>query len=127
MEVQERVFISKLKGKLTKQQYKYATIFVDQYSGVSYTHLQRSLTSDESVKGKLAFEAFSRSMGVKISAYQTDNGRFADNLFLDSIAKSGQTNTSCGVGSHHQNGKSEKKIRDLRDSSRKMLLHSILR
>ena len=71
---------------------------MDQYSGLSYAHLQRSLTSDETVEGKLAFEAFARSMGVKISVYHAENGSFADNLFLDSIAKSGQTITFYGVG-----------------------------
>ena len=76
MEVREEGFIAQLKGKLTKQRYKYATIFVDQYSGLSYAHLQRSLTSHETVEGKLAFEAYARSMGVKIHSYHADNGRF---------------------------------------------------
>ena len=82
MEVREEGFIAQLKGKLTKQRYKYATIFVDQYSGLSYDHLQRSLTSEETVEGKLAFEAYSRSMGVRIHAYHADNGRFSDNFAL---------------------------------------------
>ena len=30
-------FIAQLKGILTKQRYKYATVFVDQYSQLSYT------------------------------------------------------------------------------------------
>ena len=84
-------------------------------------------TSNETVEGKLAFEAYARSMGVKIYSYHADNGRFSDNLFLESIAKSRQTITFCGVGAHHQNGKAEKKIRDLRESARKMLLHAMLR
>ena len=66
-------------------------------------------------------------MGVKIYSYHADNGRFSDNLFLESIAKSGQTITFCGVSAHHQNGKAEKKIRDLRESARKMLLHAMSR
>ena len=77
----EEGFIAQLKGKLTKQRYKYATVFVDQFSGLSYAHLQRSITSSETVEGKLAFEAYARSMGVKIDAYHADNGRFADNIF----------------------------------------------
>ena len=59
-------------------------------------------------------------MGVKVQAYHAENGRFPDNLFLDSVAKYGQTITFCGVGAHHQNGKTEKKIRDLRESARKI-------
>ena len=34
-EVQEEGFIAQLKGKFTKQRYKYATIFVDQFSDLS--------------------------------------------------------------------------------------------
>ena len=127
MEVREEGFIAQLKGKLTKQRYKYATVFVDQFTGLSYAHLQRSLTSTETVEGKLAFEAYARSMGVRICAYHADNGRFADNLFLKSVETAGQTITFCGVGAHHQNGRAEKKIRDLRESARKMLLHSMAR
>ena len=93
MEVREEGFIAQLKGKLTKQRYKYATVFVDQFSDLSYAHLQRSITSSETVEGKLAFEAYARSMGVKIDAYHADNGRFADNLFLDNIQTAGQTIT----------------------------------
>ena len=85
MEVKEQGFIAQLKGKLTKQRYKYATVFVDQFSGLSYAHLQRSITSSETVEGKLAFEAYARSMGVRIDAYHAENGRFADNLFLNNI------------------------------------------
>ena len=68
MEVREEGFIAQLKGKLTKQRYNYATVFVDQFNDLSYAHLQRSITSSETVEGKLAFEAYARSMGVKIHA-----------------------------------------------------------
>ena len=124
MEVREEGLIAQLKGKLTRQRYKYATIFVDQYSDLSYVHLQRHLTSDETVQAKLAFEAYARSMGVSIRHYHADNGRFADNLFIQSIESNGQTISFCGVGAHHQNGRAEKRIRDLRESARKMILHA---
>ena len=45
-------FIAQLKGKLTKQGYHYATIFVDQYSRLSYIFLQRNIMSDETVQAK---------------------------------------------------------------------------
>ena len=48
--------IAQLKGKLTQQQYKYATVFVDQYSGYTFVFLQRRLTSEETVQAKHAFE-----------------------------------------------------------------------
>ena len=45
-------FITQMKGKLTKQQYHYATIFVDQYSRLSYIFLQRNITSGKIVQVK---------------------------------------------------------------------------
>ena len=102
MEVREEAFIAQLKGRLTKYRYKYATVFVDHFSDLSYVHLQRSITSEETVQAKMAFEAYSRSMGVKVMHYHADNGRFADNLFLDRVSKLGQTISFCEVGAHHK-------------------------
>ena len=48
--------IAQLKGKLTHQRYKYATIFVDQFSGYTFVFLQRRITSEETVQAKHAFE-----------------------------------------------------------------------
>ena len=45
-------FILQLKRKLTKQRDYYATIFVDQYSRLSFVHLQRTITSDETAQAK---------------------------------------------------------------------------
>ena len=59
-------FIAQLKGTLTKQCYKYATVFVDQYSRLSYVHLQRTIMSDETVQAKIAFERYSQERGVHI-------------------------------------------------------------
>ena len=67
-------FLAQLKGKLTKQRYTAATIFVDHYSGLSYVHLQRQLTSAETVEGKRAFEAYARDRGVRVKHYHADNG-----------------------------------------------------
>ena len=59
-------FIAQLKGTLTKQRYKYATVFVDQYSRLSYVHFQRTITSDETVQAKIAFERYLQERGVHI-------------------------------------------------------------
>ena len=42
MEIREEGFIAQLKGNLTKRRYKYATVFVDQYSDLSYVYLQKA-------------------------------------------------------------------------------------
>ena len=85
--------IAQLKGKLTQQRYKYATIFVDQFSGYTFVFLQRRLTSEETVQAKHAFEQSSEQRGVKIRHYHTDNGRFADNSFIHDCKTQGQSMT----------------------------------
>ena len=120
-------FIAQLKGRITKRRYYKATVFVDHFSGYSYVHLQETLTSADTIKAKHAFEAHCDSLGVKVRRYHCDNGRFADNAFIQDTRKLGQTISFCGVNAHFQNGRAEKKIRDLRESSRTQLLHAINR
>jgi len=110
--------------KRPKKRYRAATVFVDHASRLSYIHLQQGLTSEETVEAKRAFEAYARSHGVSIKHYHADNGRFADNALIDSIARSGQTISYCGVNAHFQNGVAEKRIRDLQEQARKQLLHA---
>jgi GAG-pre-integrase domain len=74
-------FITQLKGNLTRSRYPYATVFIDHFSDLSYVHLQKSITSAETVDAKQAFEAYAKLMNKCIQHYHADNGRFADNLF----------------------------------------------
>ena len=74
-------FIAQLKGKLTKNIYQPATVFVDHFSRLSYMNLQINLTSDNTLKVNNAFESYSRKQGVKIYHYHAENGRFAQNQF----------------------------------------------
>ena len=46
-------FIAQMAGKLTTQRYTCATIYVDQYSGYSFTWIQRSTSVEETIKGKI--------------------------------------------------------------------------
>ena len=105
----------------------YSTVFVDHFSNYTYVHMSESNTSVETIQAKYAFEARSSMMGVKVQHYHCDNGRFADNAFKQSVSKSNQNITYCGVNAHFQNGCAEKKIRDLRESARTQLLHAINR
>ena len=120
-------FLAQLKGRITGRRYGYATVFVDHFSDYTYVHMSESNTSVETIQAKHAFEARSSMMGVKVQHYHCDNGRFADNAFKQSVAKSNQNITYCGVNAHFQNGRAEKKIRDLRESARTQLLHAINR
>jgi transposase InsO family protein len=82
------------------------------------------MTSEETLKSKLAFEKFAASHGVSIKHYHADHGRFKDKLFSKSIEDKGQTISFCGVGTHHQNGIAEKRIGDLKRRATTLLLHA---
>jgi hypothetical protein len=51
-------FFGQLKGRLMRQRFKAATIFVDHFSDLSYTHLQQSTLAKETLEAKAPFEAF---------------------------------------------------------------------
>ena len=118
-------FVAQLKGLLTTQRYNYATIFVDQYSKLSFVFLQKRITSAETVLAKQSFERFARDHGVKILHYHADNGRFADNGFIQACKDNNQGLTYCGVNAHFQNGVAEKRIQDLQEQARTMLLFAV--
>ena len=73
-------FITQLKGILTQQRYRYATVFVDQFSRYTFVYLQKRVTSEETVMAKHAFERSAEQRGVKIKHYHVDNGRFLTTL-----------------------------------------------
>ena len=118
-------FVAQLKGLLTMQSYNYATIFVDQYSKLSFVFLQNRITSAETVLAKQSFKCFTRDCGVKILHYHTDNGRFADNGFIQACKDNNQGMTYCGVNAHFKNGIAEKRIWDLQEQARTMLLFAV--
>jgi hypothetical protein len=68
--------VAQLKGRPTIKRYKAATVFVDHFSGLSYVHLQKSTSADETVEAKDCFERYAASQGVRILHYFADNGRF---------------------------------------------------
>ena len=116
--------VGQLKGSLTNQRYRVMTIFVDHFSDLGYVHAQKSTSAHETLEAKHAFERFARSHGVQVKHYHADNGRFAEKLFTNDVAEKGQTILFCGVNAHHQNGVAEKRIRDLSDTARTMLIHA---
>lgn len=117
-------FIPIAKGQPTTNRYRGATVFADHASDFTYVHLNQALTTQETIDAKHAFERVAEQHGVKISHYHCDNGRFADRAFMEDVRQAGQTITFCGVGAHHQNGVAERRIRDLTESARTMLLHA---
>jgi hypothetical protein len=119
-------FIGQLKGAiLTNQRYKHATVFVDLFSDYTYVHMHTAITSAETVKAKRAFEAHAETFGIKVKHYHADNGRFQDIAFKEDCSSKGQPLSYCGVNAHFQNGRAERKIRDLQDGARTSLLHAM--
>jgi hypothetical protein len=106
-------FIGQMKGNLTKQMYRYATVFVDMLSDYIYITFHTKLTTEETLRAKHAFEAHAETLGVQLRNYHADNGWFQDLLFKEDCHQKGQMLSFCGVNAHFQNGKAEKKIRDL--------------
>ena len=116
--------IAQVKGWLTNSRYTAATVFADHASGLSYVHVSQSTTAEETLEAKHAFEAFAADLNVTIKHYHADNGRFSEAAFMDAVQQAGQSISFCGVGAHHQNGVAERRIRDLTEHARTMLLHA---
>ena len=116
--------IAQLKGIPTTKRYKAATIFVDHFSRLSFVRLQSTLTSEDTLQAKKAFEKYSESNGVQIKHYHADNGRFVDKTFTNDVIANNQGVTYCGVNAHFQNGVAEKHIRDLQDLTQTAMLHA---
>jgi hypothetical protein len=116
--------IAQVKGWLTKKRHQAATIFADHYSSLSYVFLQKSTNAEETLAAKISFERYAERHGVKVQAYQADNGRFAETTFMQAIRDAGQTINFCGVNAHFQNGVAERRIRSLQNQARTMLIHA---
>jgi hypothetical protein len=112
-------------GKLTKRRFCAATVFVDSHSDYTHIVLQEDLLMDSTLDAKLDYERRTNAFGISIKGYHAENGRFADAAWRDSCFAIQQSFQFCGVGSHHQNGIAERKIRDLSDAARASLLHAI--
>ena len=124
METTTPGLIAQMKGIPTISRYRYLTVIIDHHSRYTYVHLHTSITSNETLKAKQSFEALAKSLGVKIQHYHADNGRFADKAFLKDVEEKGQTISFCGVRAHFQNGIAERRIRDLQERARTMLIHA---
>jgi hypothetical protein len=116
--------IAQLQGIPTKARYKTATVFIDHVSRLSHVHLQKSTNPDLTMEAKVAFGRFANASGVKILNYHVDNGVFADNKFKAHTASQNQTLTFCGVNAHFQNGLAKRRIRELSEHARTMLIHA---
>ncbi len=116
--------VAQMSGRLTKERYKYATIYVDTYSGYSYVNLQKTQSISETIEGKTAFEALCEQHGVRVRSYHADNGIFRAKEWTTDCKAKNQGLTFTGVNAHHSNGRAERRIRLLQDLSRSMLIYA---
>lgn len=117
-------FIAQVRGFITRKRYKVTTVFVDHFSGISFVYLQKSTSVAKTVEAKRAFERYAKVHGVKSRNYHADNGILIEAEFVKAVEEDQQTITYCAGNAHYQNGQAEKKIRDLQELARTMLLHA---
>ena len=116
--------ITQMVGFLTKQRFKYATVFVDQESRMGFVYLQETCSAEETIEVKRAFEQYAENRGVRIQAYHADNGIFKAKKWVEECQQRKQDLTFAGVNAHHQNGIAERRIRELQETTRAMLIHA---
>ena len=119
--------IAQMVGFLTRQCYKYATVFVDQASRMGFVYLQKTCSAEETIEAKRAFEQYAENRGVRVQAYHADNGIFKAKKWVEECRQRKQDLTFAGVNAHHQNGIAERRIRELQETTRAMLIHATKR
>ena len=110
-------------GFFTNQRLWGATAFVDHVSDYVYVNLMRDLSLTEKFLAKSAMEKVMAQAGRNVQHYHTDNGRFADNGFINTVNGKDQNITFWGVGAPHQNGIIENKNKILTTGGHTLLLH----
>jgi len=87
--------VSKQPGLVPRQDGKHslhritgATVYHDHFTNFTYSHLQTSLDTDQTIASKTAFESKENSFGVKIKSYHADNGIFSEKGFRDAVTAS---------------------------------------
>lgn len=58
--------IAQMTGFLTTKRYKYATVYVDQFSRFGYVHLQKTATAEETVEGNEPLSALQNVMAYEL-------------------------------------------------------------
>ena len=77
--------------KLMKQRYKAATVFVDQYSCLSYVHVHKLTSGDKTIQAKEAFEQYAAQC-VVVKHYHADNGIFKSDSWINLCQKQAKAN-----------------------------------
>jgi hypothetical protein len=117
--------IPQMAGLLTSKPIWGCTIFVDHVSNYIYLHLMQDYTTIETLLAKLAFKKLCAKSDCSVKHFQADNGQFSDNEFLAACNNLNQTIEFCRVVAHHQNGIIKNRNKQLTQTARVLLLHSM--
>ena len=115
-----------LKVNQTSIKYHVAAIFFDHFSQLTYVHFSESITANEAVEEKRAFEQYAATFGVKIQKYHAENGAFNTQVFKEIIIATNQTIDFSGVDVHHQKTNSERMIKTVAYRARGMILNAMI-
>ena len=116
--------VAQMAGWITSKRYNYATVFVDHHSGLGYLHLQKTQSAMETLQGKALFERRCAAAGIRVEHYHADNGVFASAEWKLACEQQHQSYSYSGVNAHFQSGVAERRIRELQELTRTMLLHA---
>ena len=105
--------IAQMLSFLTNKRYKYATVFVDNTSSLSYTHFQIDTTVESTLKGKRAQKLYARLYRVTIKAYYANHNIFKAKGQIEDYNLNYQAVTFASVNAYYQNGIAEQRIKQL--------------
>jgi Reverse transcriptase (RNA-dependent DNA polymerase) len=116
--------VAHMTGTPTSKRYHHAAVYVDNATGYGFIWLQKSISEEETITGKIAFERHCAQNHITVQHYRADNGIFASNAWKNACQRQNQRLTFTGVNAHHQNGIAERRIEELQAMARTMLLHA---
>ena len=96
-------------------------------SKFGYLVLQRTVSATERLRGNQEFEDFSPSVGVKITGYHANSGKFKANQWQESCHLQRQRLIYSSTHAHFKNGVAEGNIRLLQDLARTMMAEAQIR
>ena len=117
--------IPQMSDFLTNQRLWEVTTFVDHISNFVYVNLMRFLSIAETFLARAAMEKTRAQDSRTVFHYHANNGRFADNGFVEAINSNDQKIKFYGLGTHHQNGIIKNKNKLITKRACTLLLHGI--
>ena len=73
------------------------------------------------------WERYTRDIGVNIKSYHADNGIYKYKKWVESCHRCVQGIIFAVVNAHHQKGMEERRTRELKELTGRVLIHSIIR